>query len=134
MCLKKKNVKIFVRTEESSKSEITKFDHAFFGEEDIFRLDVSMNAIVGVAISDGLQCLPDDPLRQHFRHSTKSFTDLSIYISWYIHINVIIFAQTPALINLLFTSQLYLLFTLIKNQSTQQSNKCELRAIYYLLL
>ena len=28
-----------------------------------------MDAIVGVAIADRLQRLPDDPLRQHFRHS-----------------------------------------------------------------
>lgn len=59
-------------TEKSGKAEIAELHHAFLSEKDVFRFDVSVNAVVGVAIADGLQCLPDDPLRQHFRHSAIS--------------------------------------------------------------
>lgn len=59
-------------TEESGETEIAKLDDAFFGKKDVLRFDIAVDAIVGVAIADGLQSLPDDPLRQHFRHSVQS--------------------------------------------------------------
>lgn len=72
-------------TEESGETEIAKLDDAFFGEKDVLRLDVAVDAIVGVAIADGLQSLPDDPFRQHFRHSVQSK-----WIMLFLHYHIII--------------------------------------------
>ena len=41
-------------------AEITHFDDAILGEEDVLRLDVAVDAVVDVAVVDRLQNLPYD--------------------------------------------------------------------------
>jgi hypothetical protein len=45
-----------------------------------------VDAIVGVAVSHGLQRLPDDPLRQHFRHSAIIKQEIILHVRYYYHI------------------------------------------------
>jgi hypothetical protein len=58
-------------TENPSEAEIAKLDDPFLGDENIFRLDVSVDAVVKVAVVNGLQRLPDDAHRRRHRNSDK---------------------------------------------------------------
>ena len=51
------------------KAEITHFDDAVLGEEDVLRLDVAVDAVVDVAVVDRLQNLPYDAHRQRKGHA-----------------------------------------------------------------
>ena len=50
-------------------AEITHFDDAVLGEEDVLRLDVAVDAVVDVAVVDRLQYLPYDAHRQRKGHA-----------------------------------------------------------------
>ena len=49
---------IRILTKDSSEAEIAKLDDAITGQEYVFRFDITMYAIVHVAVIDGLECLP----------------------------------------------------------------------------
>ena len=56
-------------TEHSGESEVAQLDDAVFGDEDVLGLHVTVDAVVEVAVVDGLQSLPDDAHRQGHRNS-----------------------------------------------------------------
>lgn len=56
-------------TDDPGESKIAQLDHIMLGEEDVLRLDVSVDTAVGVAKSDALQELPNDLLGQFFRNA-----------------------------------------------------------------
>jgi hypothetical protein len=58
-------------TENSCESEIAKLDDPVLRDEDVFRLDVPVDAVVKVAVVDGLQRLPDQAHRRRHRNSDK---------------------------------------------------------------
>jgi len=56
-------------TQETSEAEIAELDDAIFGEEDVFRFDVAMDAVVRVTVAHCLYQLPRYSFRQYLRHS-----------------------------------------------------------------
>ena len=45
---------VYILTKDPSKTKIAKFDNAIFRQKNILRFDITMNAIVNVAVVNGL--------------------------------------------------------------------------------
>ncbi len=58
-------------TQEPGETKIAELDDSFFGQQNILRLDVAMDAVVCMTVPNSLQGLPYDPLCQNFRHSAN---------------------------------------------------------------
>ena len=63
-------------TQESREAEIAQFHHAFFGQENVFWFDVTVDAAMAMTVAHCLYQLPCYLFRQYFRHSK------SIRINW----------------------------------------------------
>ena len=68
-------------TQETSEAEIAELDDAIFGEEDVFRFDVAMDAVVRVTVAHCLYQLPRDPFRQYLRHSAIAISIVSTILA-----------------------------------------------------
>ena len=60
-----------IRTHIPGEAEVAELEDLVLGEQQVLRLDIPVDAVVGVAVADGLQHLPRDPLRQLLRNADK---------------------------------------------------------------
>ena len=58
-------------TQKSSKSKVTYFDDSILTDQDVLRLDISVDHTVLVAVVHTLKCLPHYLLQRHFLKAMK---------------------------------------------------------------